>query len=377
MKDQYVILTGSKNNAGDFLIKYRAKQLFSELRSDRKIIDVDRWKPFSDETLESVNNSKALILMGGPALQQNMYPNLYKMTKLDNIKVPIVTMGVGWSSKSGDWKDTYKYEFSKTAKELLNKVENSGYLSSVRDYHSLNTLHSGGYKNFLMTGCPAYYSTDKIGKGFAPYDIKKVAFSLGVAFNHSASMEKLVKENILRLKDYFVNKEFEVVFHHSIDTDKRSNGVSKSLFDSQIKILNWLESQGIKYVDISGSAENLMDYYSEVDLHIGYRVHAHIFMNSIAKYTILLNEDGRGKSIKNVIGGVTIDAYNNFDDTLVIRKLNQLFNYDKYNANFDLTQQLINEIEYEKIIDSNRYKISRFNIDSNFKIMKKFLSQLP
>ncbi|MEA2019080.1 MAG: polysaccharide pyruvyl transferase family protein [Campylobacterota bacterium] len=377
MKDQYVILTGSKNNAGDFLIKYRAKQLFSELRQDRNIIDVDRWKPFSDETLENVNNSKALILMGGPALQPNMYPNLYKMRKLDEIKVPIVTMGVGWSSKSGDWEDTYKYEFSKTAKELLDRVENSGYMSSVRDYHSLNALHSSGYKNFLMTGCPAYYSIDKIGNGFKPYEIKKVAFSLGVAFNHSKSMEKLVKENILRLKDYFADREFVVVFHHSIDAYKRSNGVSKSLFDSQIKILNWLESHNIKYVDISGSAESLIDYYSSVDLHIGYRVHAHIFMNSIAKYTILLNEDGRGKSIKNVIGGVTIDAYHNYDDSLVTRKLNQLFNYDKYQANTNLTQQLISEIEYEQTIDSNRYKISRLNIDNNFEIMKKFLAQLP
>jgi len=33
MKDHYGILTGSKNNAGDFLIKYRAKQLFAALCS--------------------------------------------------------------------------------------------------------------------------------------------------------------------------------------------------------------------------------------------------------------------------------------------------------------------------------------------------------
>ena len=39
MKDQYVILTGSKNNAGDYLIKFSAKQLFSDLRPDREIID--------------------------------------------------------------------------------------------------------------------------------------------------------------------------------------------------------------------------------------------------------------------------------------------------------------------------------------------------
>ena len=31
MKDQYVILTVSKNTAGDYLIKYRAKQLLANL----------------------------------------------------------------------------------------------------------------------------------------------------------------------------------------------------------------------------------------------------------------------------------------------------------------------------------------------------------
>ena len=44
MKDQYVILTGSKNNAGDYLIKYRAKKLFAELRPDRSIIDINGWE---------------------------------------------------------------------------------------------------------------------------------------------------------------------------------------------------------------------------------------------------------------------------------------------------------------------------------------------
>ncbi len=377
MKDKYVILTGSKNNAGDFLIKYRAKQLFSEFRTDREIIDLDRWVAFDEETLEMVNSSKALILTGGPALQKHMYPNLYKMTDLEKIEVPIITMGVGWSSKSGDWSDTYTYEFSKQTKELLDRVENSGYLSSVRDYHSLNSLHSNKYKNFLMTGCPAYYSTEHIGKDFETYEIKKVAFSLGVSFNHSKGMEKLLKDNILQCKEYFKNESFEVVFHHSIDNQKRDKGVSKSLFDSQKKIQKWLDANNIKYTDISGSAENLMNYYSNVDLHIGYRVHAHIFMNSIAKYTILLNEDGRGKSIKNVIGGITIDAYHNYNESYLVRKLNQLYKHDKYIPNTNLTQQLLDEIDYEKMIDSNRYKISRKTIDKNFDIMQKFLQQLP
>ena len=72
MKNQYVTLTGSKNNAGDFLIKFRAKKLFKELRPDREIIDFNGWEKFDDEKLKVVNESKALLLVGDPALIKGM-----------------------------------------------------------------------------------------------------------------------------------------------------------------------------------------------------------------------------------------------------------------------------------------------------------------
>ena len=56
MKDQYVILTGSKNNAGDYLIKYRAKQLFTNLRPDRKIIDINGWEQLNACVMEVIQS---------------------------------------------------------------------------------------------------------------------------------------------------------------------------------------------------------------------------------------------------------------------------------------------------------------------------------
>ena len=114
MKNQYVVLTGSKNNAGDFLIKYRAKQLFKEFRTDRKIIDFNGWEEFDSEKLKIVNESKALILLGGPSLVKGMRKRIYKMTdNLDDIKVPIISMGIGWKSMNGSWSNTYNYNLDK------------------------------------------------------------------------------------------------------------------------------------------------------------------------------------------------------------------------------------------------------------------------
>lgn len=381
MKNQYTILTGSKNNAGDFLIKYRAKQLFRTLRPDREIIDLNGWEEFDDEKLKTVNESQALILLGGPALIKNMRSKIYKMTEnLDDIKVPIISMGIGWHSVSGNWIDTYKYPLNENDIKLLERINNSGYLSSVRDYHTLNAIRFKGFDNFIMTGCPAYYNLDDINKEVKIPTINKVAFSLGVSFVESLSMEKLIKDNILKTKELFKDKDFEVIFHHSLDKDKflSTHGSTTKHNNKHREFANWLELQNIQYTDISGSAENLINYYSNVDLHIGYRVHAHIFMNSITKFSILISEDGRAKGTKDVIGGIVLDGYTSFKKSFLSKVLNKLFSrFDRYSSNNYLTKELIDNINYEKNIDYIRIKNSRNQIDNNFNIMKNFLEQLP
>lgn len=381
MKNRYVILTGSKNNAGDYLIKFRAKQLFSDLRPDRKIIDINGWEQLNTENLAIINQSKALILMGGPALVESMVPKVYALIEnLEDIKVPIIMMGTGWKSQKGNWEDTYSYPLNLKTSSLLKKIDNSGYQSSVRDYHTLNAIRFNGFSNFLMTGCPAYYDKDFINTELQLKEVNKVAFSLGVAFVDSPSMERLMKENILSCRDKFKGKEFEVVFHHSLDREK-FNSYYKSATKHVLKhneFADWLDEQGIDYTDISGSAENLIKFYSDVDFHIGYRVHAHIFMNSISKPSILISEDGRAKGVKSAINGIVLDGYIDFNTTLIAKILNKLFSfYDRFSVNKFLTKELLSEIDYENKINSIRLKSSREAIDNNYKIMKNFLKQLP
>lgn len=382
MKDQYVILTGSKNNAGDYLIKHRAKKLFEAHRPDREIVDYNAWEPFDREKLKTVNNSRALILLGGPALQFNMRPKIYKMVNdLTDITAPIIMMGVGWKSGRGNWIDTYDYPLNNESITLLNKIQESGFASSVRDYHSLNVLQFKGVDNFIMTGCPAYYDMNHIGKDVdSERPIKKVAFSLGVSFIKSQSMEKQMKENILKLKNKFEDSNFEVVFHHSINPDVflKTHNATTGHLKAHTGFAKWLESNDIKYKDISGSAAGLIDYYSSVDMHVGYRVHAHIFMNSISKPSILLAEDGRGKATKNVIGGIVIESYKAYKDSVFDKVLSRFLPvYDRFKAVRQAPEEVVSQIDYEERTDRNRLKISRKSIDSNYEVMLKFLNQLP
>jgi len=379
-KPYYVTLTGGKNNAGDFLIKYRAFNLFKSLRPDRNIIDYNEWESIDNERLAIINQSVALILLGGPGLVYPMYPKIYPLrTDLDDIKVPIIIMGIGWKDAQGDWKDSYTYKLSAQSLNLLDRIEKSGYNSSVRDYHTLNVLQMHGYKNFIMTGCPAYYDKDYINKELKINSSKKVAFSLGVSFTNNTQMKEQMKEVILRLREQY--NSLEVVFHHSLDekVTEQVYGKKDREHYSKHKVFSlWLKNHNIPYIDISGSAENLISYYSKVDLHIGYRVHAHIFMNSISRYSILLNEDGRGKGVERVLGGTTINAYSKYKKDFFSKIFSRIFkNYNRMKPNKYVLNELCNLLDYESKREKQSIKRVRGLIDNNFETMKQFIQQLP
>lgn len=381
--DYYVALTGSKNNAGDFLIKYRAKKLFKEYRSDRDFVDLNAWVPFDINRLDLINNAKALILLGGPSLQYNMYPGIYKLTEnLNEIKTPIVMMGVGWKSIKGNWEDTYEYPLNRTTLNLLDRIHDDGLTSSVRDFHTLNTLQHKGYENVLMTGCPAYYDLEYKEANFEiPKSINKVAFSLGVSFLSSSSMERQMKNQILSLKEQYAGKKFEVVFHHSLDPEVflQAHGATVAHNKRHRDFADWLIKQGIEYVDISGSAEHLIHYYSSVDLHVGYRVHAHIFMNSIKKLSLLISEDGRAKGSKSVIGGMVVDGYLSYRDDLFTKILGKAWpNLDRYIANKFCSSEIRSLLNYEMNVSAGQYSLLADNaLKNNHKIMQNFLESLP
>lgn len=380
MKEQYVLLTGSKNNAGDFLIKDRAKSLLTWLRPDRALIDIDGWKPFSEETLSTVNESRALVLMGGPALQEKMRPRVYGLIEdLSAIRVPIVTMGIGWHSVKGDWNSTHSYSLNSQTMELLERVEGSGYISSVRDYHTLNVLRCHGFKNYLMTGCPALYSQPHLeAESSTPDDVKKIGFSLGVSFKTSGKMFRQMQLAVTELRNAMPNAKVIVAFHHGLNEDYlRSPSASPQLHRAQTKFQCWLESENVPYQDISGSADKLKSFYSDCDLHVGYRVHAHIFMSSIGKPSVLLNEDGRGKALAAVLGGLQFDAYSRVQHNVLVKILHKLgVPFDNFTPSVGMPEDMANLLRYE-LQNGVRLASPFDSIRRHLPVMRRFIELLP
>lgn len=381
MSDTYVLLTGSKNNAGDYLIKWRAKEILGRLRPDRALLDFDAWKPLSDSQLDEVNSSRAVLLTGGPSLQKAMYPRVYALRdRLDDIRVPILSMGIGWKSARGRWEDTRSYPLSEDSRRLLKRIDQSGYLSSVRDYHTLNTLQAYGYDNFVMTGCPALYSFEHLErKWIPPRNIGRISLSVGVLFATSKSLRNQLESLITGLRESFPHAVLTAVFHHSLDESYlHTPHPNRALWKAQRELTGWLRREGIPFVDVSGGVEKLLDHYSDSDLHAGYRVHAHILMSSLSKPSILINEDGRGSALQQVLGGLSFD-FGRHRFGRYSARVGSLAKgaMDVYEASHGMSEDLIRNLRYELCNGYPRLAGIRPSIDRHFERMTAFVSQLP
>lgn len=382
----YVTLTGSRNNAGDFLIRHRAHHLLGALRPDRRIVDRNAWEPFTEERLEEVNGAAALMLLGGPALRRDMYPSVYPLLPdLNRIKVPITIMGAGWHALPGTWEDSREYRFTAPTQRLLDRVSADGAGLSVRDYRSLNALDRAGIDGGLMTGCPALYVPEMIGQkfgGFPAEGIKNLVFSLGVNFIGSAALERQAKELISGLRSSFAGAKLTVAFHHSIDFEslKESYGAGQDLSARRHQeIVRWLEVEGIAYQDISGSADKLLALYESADFHVGYRVHAHIFMCSRRKPSVLITEDGRGRGLKDVLGGVIFDSWRPRKLTVKERLLAKVGRpvRERRTAFMGIEQDVTDIVAYEIRHSAPRFAQPAGRIDLHYEAMKRYIQGLP
>jgi hypothetical protein len=242
----------------------------------------------------------------------------------------------------------------------------------------MHVLQNYGVEDVLMTGCPALYDLKSIGDPIKINGVNKINFSLGVGFVHSNGMEKSVKDLLLHLRNYFTNKHLSVKFHHSISSDfLNTPDASSKLYKNNVRFSEWLDSVGIDYEDISGSAEKLIQSYTNCDLHIGYRVHAHIFMSSISKPSILIAEDGRGKALRSILGGIIFDGYTSYKDSFFLKVLKKMGLIDLYDTDNNLPNLLIKTINTEMRNEMPRLKMPRKGIDQHFKVMEKFIDQLP
>lgn len=197
-----------------------------------------------------------------------------------------------------------------------------------------------------MTGCPAWYDIEKIYKRLASVGLINKIIISDPADIMAFGNQSLELVRFMRKK--FPNAEIEYVFHRGTKKDQYTNlkiaGCIKLMTEK-------LSEMNIPYHDIAFGYEGF-SIYDNCDLHIGHRVHAHIYTLSQRRQSILLEEDSRGAGVNEALGLWGIKAY-----------------YYKPSSNASVITKVINKAV--SITRPNKYALNSVNDYINYIVETK------
>ena len=296
----FVLIHGAYKNVGDFLIYKNSKSLIEYCTGETDFLELNR-KEKLEKHLETINNSKGIFLCGGPAYSADFYPKVSPLiSDLSLIKVPIIPLGLGWA---GTPKNIQDFKFSDNSLGVIQHIHQNIKFSSVRDVLTKKILNNHGINNVIITGCPVWYDLSYISKPYKlPTKINKIIFTAPAKptnFNHAKLSAKVISE-------LFPEAEKIITFHRGIEPDKYT-GFAYYKLNNRLRL--YTEKLGFVSRDVSYSARKV-DFYSDYDLHVGYRVHGHLRFLSLRKPSVLISEDGRGLGQAEILGTDNIFAEN-------------------------------------------------------------------
>jgi hypothetical protein len=291
-----ITLTGAYRNAGDHLIGDRARGLLRK-HVDEDVVNLDR-REITEDHYPLFNKARAVILCGGPAYQAHIYPKVFPI-ELSRITSKVVPMGLGWKGNLDSTPVDFK--FPEPAEAFIREVHRNIEVSSVRDHLTLEVLNNLGIKNVSMTGCPAWYDLEHLDDDYEfKKEAKKITFSL------PAKPQPDTFDIIAGISKEFPKAEKVLAMHHGWRPSKSDKG--NEMLKWHLKVFAFATSRGWKVSSIADGLEKFRTLYDETDLHVGYRVHAHIYSLSQQSASLLINEDSRGVGQTTSLGGAMLMA---------------------------------------------------------------------
>lgn len=289
----FLVVSSAITNGGDFLYVDSGLKLIKQyLGANFEYINncVSKIEKINFEKYEYV------IHIGGPMysdrlIEQDFFPIFERIAML---RKPFYLFGCGWYGNVATDEKVNSYRFSEKSKQVLDYIDKYGILG-CRDYLTVEILRNNGYQNVVMTGCPVWY--DNLGgEKRKKSGIKRIIISdMGVTKNaqfNEAKYEQVVK--VIRfIKKKFENVEVRFTFNHGINT-KYSADFNKS-------VERFLKEEHIQYYELAGSRDGF-GIYDDCDLHIGYRVHSHIYCLTREIPSVLICEDARGIGMNKTLG---------------------------------------------------------------------------
>lgn len=262
---------GSIINAGDFLIQESAKLFLENLFSLGTVRELNRHSVANDAA------ARLALYFGGPFISRSLFDGTIPMQEHK-----VVPVGVGVFDKAANWGEQTKKYFSRIS-ELF---------PTGRDHQAAEMLKECGCRNAVLGGCPAFIVGDLRGiPSFRKFDRIVVSDpSWGVNYGHAYSLVKTIQQ-------LFPSTPITFCFHRGIFDLKHKSfkaSLAAKLLDSLLKM------KGVEVINIAGGTTGFKVYDNA--LHIGFRVHAHVYARSIDRPSVLFTEDVRSIGMNGLFG---------------------------------------------------------------------------
>lgn len=380
-KDMYLVLSGAKKNVGDALIVDRCLALLRHLKPRQELEIVPSWEPLDADLLRTAD---ALIIPGGPGYQPGFYPNIYPLVNdADRLPVPLVTIGVGWKGIPGDWETLRSYTFTPRSLSVLRVMNERGHLG-CRDYLTREALGRHGL-DATMTGCPVWYDLDSIGAPMhRPASITRLVFTppeLPLYAEQGIAVARV-------LRDLWPDAERICSFHRGIGSVDQWTDPSRARNNERLaRVVTGL---GFEVVDVSGATDQIA-FYAKCDLHVGYRVHAHLGFSGKRRPSVLLHEDGRGAGASQALGVSGLDAFRRTVSGSIasatsghpvtrwppLARLQRRLQKQSVVADETVPGALRRLLEEDRRSSFSRHAGLSARIDAQFDVMSSFIQRLP
>lgn len=364
MKKYVVVSTypesGSKN-IGDQLI---TNALVESIRY-RKGADVDIkiiWREANWNDVKSDFIVADVIIFACLAIRPHMdskeYPYLSELLAL-NLPLAVISAGTALNVSSTS-KTLFDY-VSEDTKYLLKELAKQTIFFSTRGYLTQTFCKKIGMCNTHFSGDIAFFNENKEIKRFPNNkNIKKIVIS----DPHYAS-DYLSSFNILveGIKGLFPGAQIVIALHGNDQT-----------------ILNYAIEKNIRYECIFENKNEGLSIYDKADLHVGYRVHAHVSSLKRGMYSYLLEQDGRGCDYGlSIERKISVPCYR-FPKTYlrrVVLRVASVLKLKITNVSNLPAEQILSLIEQDKNFSFNKFEGLELQISSFIDNILEDIDLLP
>lgn len=306
-----VTVTGAYRNAGDHLIGQRGRALLARY-VDADIVNVDR-RDLPADAYEIMNRSRAVFLTGGPAYQPGLYPSIYPL-ELDRLTVPVVPFGLGWKGKLNQ--EPESAAFTEESQQFLRALHaDDTRFSSARCDLTERMVRSYGISNVRMTGCPAWYD-----EALLDHDITMPARLGGIVVTAPAVPQPALVPLLRHLAKRFPRSRRTLAFQAGLESTHSTRSVEYSR--AHRRSARWARILGYRIESFESNLDRMTDALDTADLHIGYRVHSHLYSLSQRRATLLIAEDSRGLGQNSTLGLPALTTHSSVDE--IVARLDEL-----------------------------------------------------